>query len=109
MAVCGSRCGVLRMGYKVLALLQLRAGAEVTRVQRLASGVAFILPVVIPDAVFAELPAQINFLVVHDGGKIQQADVEILDEAPGGEIFFRFAFITSARFCCSMRFSASFA
>src|SRR5258708_35025386 len=58
--------------YKGSFLLQLRAGAEIARVQRLAAGVAFILPVIIADAVFAEPPAQVNFLVVHNGrGKDQ--------------------------------------
>src|SRR5260370_23258822 len=37
------------------------------------------------DAVFAELPAEIDVLLIDDGGKIKEADVEVLDEAPGFE------------------------
>ena len=75
----------------------MRAGAEIARVQRLAAGVPFILPVVITDAVFAEFPAQVNFLVVHDGGKIEQANIEILDKTACGQNFSRLLFMISAR------------
>ena len=51
--------------------------------ERLASGESFVLPVIVADAVFAELPAKIDFLVVNDGREIEQADIEILDEAAG--------------------------
>ena len=37
------------------------------------------------DAVFAELPAEVDVLMVDDGGKIKEADVEILDQATGFE------------------------
>jgi len=37
------------------------------------------------DAVFAELPAEIDVLLIDDGGKIKEADVEVLDEASGFE------------------------
>src|SRR5437879_12229586 len=37
------------------------------------------------DAVLAKLPAEIDFLLVDDGGEVKEADVEILDEASGFE------------------------
>ncbi len=37
------------------------------------------------DAVLAELPAEIDVLLVDDSGKIKEADVEVLDEAAGFE------------------------
>src|SRR5712692_2273064 len=61
------------------------AGAEVARVERLAAGESFVLAMVKTDAVFAELPAEIDVLLIDDGGKIKEADVEVLDEAAGFE------------------------
>src|SRR5258708_19102363 len=37
------------------------------------------------DAVLAELPAEIDILLINDRGKIKEADVEVLDEAAGFE------------------------
>src|SRR5260370_29474246 len=37
------------------------------------------------DAGLAKLPAEINVLLIDDGGKIKGADVEVLDEASGFE------------------------
>src|SRR5712664_4051292 len=61
------------------------AGAEVARVERFAAREAFVLAMVKTDAVLAELPAEIDVLLIDDGGKIKEADVEVLDEAAGFE------------------------
>src|SRR5260370_36322292 len=68
-----------------IKLLDGVAGAEVVGVERLAAGEAFILAMVKTDAVLAEFPAEIDVLLVDDGGKIKEADVKILDEAAGFE------------------------
>src|SRR6266851_494425 len=67
------------------ALLDGVAGAEVARVERFAAREAFVLAMVKADAVLAELPAEIDVLLIDDGGKIKEADVEVLDEAAGFE------------------------
>src|SRR5579883_2915309 len=59
-----------RRSLELCHLLQVFAGAEVARVERLAAGVAFVLLVIVANAIFAEFPAQINFLVIQDGGEI---------------------------------------
>src|SRR5713101_5713461 len=61
------------------------AGAEVARIEGFAAGETFVLAMVKTDAVFAELPAEIDVLLIDDGGKIKEADVEVLDEAAGFE------------------------
>jgi len=61
--------------------------------------------VVITDAVFTKLPAQIDFFVVYDGGKIEQSYVQVFDQASGRQNFLHIRFMTSARLWCSMRFS----
>jgi len=61
------------------------AGAEVAWVEGLAAGKAFVLAMVKADAVLTEFPAEIDFLVIDDGGKIEQADIEVLDDATGFE------------------------
>src|SRR5712691_5350304 len=68
-----------------VTLLDLVAGAGVARVKGLASREAFVLAVIKTDAVLADLPAEIDVLVVDDGGKIEEADVEILDQTAGFE------------------------
>src|SRR5713101_3921423 len=68
-----------------VTLLDLVAGAGVARVKGLASREAFVLAVIKTDAVLADLPAEIHVLVVDDGGKIEQADVEVLDQTAGFE------------------------
>src|SRR6266851_5049037 len=67
------------------ALLHGVAGAEVARVERFAARKSFVLAMVKADAVLAELPAEIDVLFIDDGGKIEQADVEVLDKASGFE------------------------
>src|SRR5713226_8324303 len=67
------------------ALLDGVAGAEVARVERFAAREAFVLAMVKADAVLAELPAEIDVLLIDDGGKIKEADVEILDETSSFE------------------------
>src|SRR5690349_14947925 len=57
----------------------------VSRIERLASRESFILTVIKPYAVFTEFPAKINFFVVYDRGKIQQANFKILDQTAGLE------------------------
>src|SRR6266853_5821586 len=61
------------------------AGAEVAGVERLAASEAFVLAMVKTNAVLAEFPAEIHILMVDDGGEIKEADVEVLDDAPGFE------------------------
>src|SRR5439155_825300 len=61
------------------------AGAEVARVERFAVCESFVLAMIKTDAVLAELPAEIDVLLIDDGGKIKEADVEVLDEASGFE------------------------
>jgi hypothetical protein len=39
--------------------------------------------VVITDALFTQLPAQTDFFVVYDGGKIEQSYVQVFDQASG--------------------------
>ncbi len=68
-----------------LKLLNLVAGAEVARVERFAAGEAFVLAMVKADAVLAKLPAQIDVLLVDDGREIEEAHVEVLNEASGFE------------------------
>src|SRR5438105_3436078 len=60
-------------------------GSGITRIDGLASGEAFILTVIIADAVLAQFPAKINFFVVDDRREIEQTDIEILDYAAGFE------------------------
>src|SRR5260370_19520019 len=64
-----------------IKLLDGVAGAEVVGVERLAAGEAFILAMVKTDAVLAEFPAEIDVLLVDDGGKIEGDDVQGLLEA----------------------------
>ena len=59
----------------------------VARVDGFAAGEAFVLAVIEADAIFAEAPAEIDFLAVDARGKIEQADFEILDDAAGGVNF----------------------
>src|SRR5208283_629635 len=66
-------------------LLDLVAGAQIARIQRLSSGVAFILAVIIANAVLPQLPAQINFLVADDRREIEQSNVQVLDQAARGK------------------------
>src|SRR5689334_7557241 len=66
-------------------LLDFVAGAEVARVERLAAGEAFVLAMIKTDAVFAELPAEVNILIVDNRRKIEQTHVQILDDAAGFE------------------------
>jgi hypothetical protein len=61
------------------------AGAEVAGVERFAIRESFVLAMIKPDAVFAELPTEINFLLVDYGREVKQADVQVLDEASGFE------------------------
>src|SRR5580700_8670348 len=60
----------------------IRAG--IARIEGLAPGEAFILPMPEADALFAEAPAKINLFVIDDGRKIQQAGIEVLDQTAGG-------------------------
>src|SRR5580692_2310785 len=60
-------------------LLQLISRAQIARIERLSPCEAFILPVVITNPVFAQFPAQINFLIVDDRRKIKQTDIQILN------------------------------
>ena len=52
----------------------------VAGINRLASGKSFVLAMVKTDAIFAQLPTEVYFLVVNARGKIQQAGVEVLDD-----------------------------
>src|SRR5580700_9610838 len=47
------------------------SGAQIARVERLAPGKAFVLPVIKTNAVLAKLPAQIDVFVVDHRRKIQ--------------------------------------
>src|SRR6516164_3665936 len=70
-------------------LLEVLVGAEVARIERLAACVAFVLPVIITNAIFTKLPAQVDFLVIHDCRKIEQTNIEILDQTAGRKDFFQ--------------------
>src|SRR6267143_841761 len=59
------------------------AGAEIARIERLAARETFVLAMVQADAVLTKVPAGVDVLLIDDGGKIKEADVEILDEAAG--------------------------
>jgi len=60
------------------------------------------------DAVFPKLPAEIDVLMIDDGGKIEEADVEILDQASSFENTIERGLSASASCWCSMRTAASF-
>src|SRR5260370_27973314 len=66
-----------------IKLLDGVAGAEVVGVERLAAGEAFILAMVKTDAVLAEFPAEIDVLLVDDGGEIKEAQVKGPGEGAG--------------------------
>jgi addiction module HigA family antidote len=57
--------------------------AGVAGIDRFACCEAFVLGVVKANAVLAQLPAEIHFLIVNTRGKIEQADVQILHHAAG--------------------------
>ncbi len=57
------------------------SGAEVARVERFAVRETFVLTMVKADAIFAELPAKIDVLLINNRRKIQKAHVKVLDEA----------------------------
>jgi hypothetical protein len=59
------------------------AGTRIPGIDGFAAGKSFVLPVIVADAVFAQLPAKINFFVVDDRRKIKQPDLQILDDAAG--------------------------
>ncbi len=68
---------------RTTTLLNFVAWAEVAGVERLAAGKAFVLAMIKADAVFAEFPAEVNILIVDNRGKIEETDVQILDDAAG--------------------------
>ena len=85
------------------------ARAEIARVERLASGESLVLSMIKTNAVLAEFPAEIDFLVVDDRRKIEQANVEILDDASGFEnAVQRGLQMIRPVWVCSMRIAASF-
>src|SRR3984957_15966048 len=67
----------------VARLLDWIVVAGVAGVNRLASGKSFVLAVVETDAIFAQLPAEIHFLVVNARGKIQQPHFQVFYHATG--------------------------
>src|SRR5690348_2059892 len=77
------RLGVRTKNTRSRRLLHNVAGAGVPRVNRFTPGEAFVLPVVKADAIFPELPAEINVLVINHRGKIKQSHLEVLDETSG--------------------------
>lgn len=56
-------------------LLNYIARAKITRVERLATCEPFILAMIEADAILAELPTQVNILIVDNGREIEEADV----------------------------------
>ena len=68
----------------MVVLLDRVLGAGIFRVDRLASGKAFVLAVIEADAVFSQPPAQIDLFILKDGRKIHQARVEVFHHAAGG-------------------------
>src|SRR4029077_1935063 len=58
-------------------------GAGVARIEGLAPRETFILPMPETDSLFAEPPAEIHLFVVDNGGKIEQAGIEIFYQAAG--------------------------
>ncbi len=84
------------------------AGAEVAGVERLAVREAFVLAMVKADAVLAKLPAEIHVLLIDDGGEIQEADVEVLDEAASFENAIERGLERLGSCWCCMRTAASF-
>src|SRR5215470_3489291 len=66
-------------------LLELVAGTGVVRIKRLAAGKAFVLAMIKADAVFAELPAQIDILIIDDCRKVEQTYIQVLDDTAGFE------------------------
>src|SRR5262249_10273175 len=58
-----------------------RVVLEEIRVNRFASGKAFVHAVPVADAGFAHFPAQVHFLAVEEGREVDQTYVEILDDA----------------------------
>src|SRR5688572_14818642 len=57
--------------------------ADVARINRLPSGESFVLSVPKSYALFTQAPAEIDFLIVDQRGKIEQTDIEILHHASG--------------------------
>src|SRR5271168_1770667 len=78
-----TRAGLRNREQNKYTLLDDVAGAEVARVEGFAPGEAFVLAVIETDAVFAQFPAEVDVLIVDDSGKIEQADIEIFDDATG--------------------------
>src|SRR5271170_3791211 len=81
-----SRCAAYRNDRAVgttgtAKLLNWIVVTSVARINRLASGKSFVLAVVKTDAIFAQLPAEIHFLIINARRKIQQAHVQVLHHA----------------------------
>src|SRR5215467_14057575 len=68
---------------KLWRLLHGVVGPQVARIDRLAAGEAFILAMIVANAIFAEFPAEIDLFVINDRRKIEQPDVQVLDNAAG--------------------------
>src|SRR5437660_3467484 len=69
----GSGCILLR---RVAAVM-----VQKIPIDRFAAAEAFIHAVPILNRAFAKLPAEVHFAAAKDGGKIDQADVQIFDDA----------------------------
>src|SRR5271156_4127281 len=63
------------------ALLHGVSRTQIPRIERLAPGKPFILPVIKTNAILAQLPAKVDFLIIDNRRKIQQPHVQILDHA----------------------------
>ncbi len=57
------------------------AGTQIARIERFTAREAFVLAMIKADAIFAKSPAEIHVLLSMMRRKIQQSDIEILDDA----------------------------
>ncbi len=73
----------LQRAHCTRVLLHRIIAAGVARIEGLAPGETFVLPMPETDALFAEPPAKVDLFVIDNGGKIEQAGIEILDQAAG--------------------------
>jgi len=68
---------------KAAGLLNDVTWTEIAGIQRFATGKSFVLAMVETDAILAKPPAQVNFFVINQGRKVEQANLKIFDDATG--------------------------
>jgi len=84
------------------------AGAEVARVERFAARESFVLAMVKADAVLAELPAEIDILLLMTAGKSSRPTSRSLIRHPVSRMRLSADLSVSASCSCCMRTAASF-